>query len=93
MYMPPEIFTSNLKNVGPPIDVWAIGIIIFALVTGQLPFNGITTDEIIDSICLSNPAYPSGLSHLLKHLLSKIFVSNPVKRIKLIDILRHPWLE
>jgi serine/threonine protein kinase len=40
MYMPPEIFTSNLKNAGPPIDVWAIGIIIYALVTGYLPFNG-----------------------------------------------------
>lgn len=51
LYMPPEIFGKREKKIGIEVDVWALGVILFALVykinlilkvTGSLPFTGKT---------------------------------------------------
>jgi serine/threonine protein kinase len=39
-YMAPELFTHKLKKIGPHIDIWALGVILYSLVFGQLPFDG-----------------------------------------------------
>ena len=50
-YMAPELFDKNFSNsIGYSIDVWSIGIILFALVTGRLPFNGENNSEIIEKV-------------------------------------------
>jgi serine/threonine protein kinase len=50
-YMAPEVLNSSLKNVGPSVDVWAIGVIAFALVVGRLPFDGDTSETLVENIC------------------------------------------
>lgn len=42
MYMAPEVILGEIKFVGPPIDIWAIGVMIYALLCGTLPFQGET---------------------------------------------------
>jgi MAP/microtubule affinity-regulating kinase len=42
MYMPPEVLGGYIKNIGPSIDIWAIGVIMYALLCGTLPFTAET---------------------------------------------------
>jgi len=39
-YMAPEILLGKMKQAGPQLDIWAMGVILFALVYGDLPFGG-----------------------------------------------------
>jgi serine/threonine protein kinase len=38
-FLAPEVFKGT-ANAGPPLDVWALGVILFALLCGRLPFEG-----------------------------------------------------
>jgi MAP/microtubule affinity-regulating kinase len=39
-----------LKKIGPHIDIWALGVILFGLIVGQLPFDGETSKDIVAAI-------------------------------------------
>ncbi len=49
-YLPPEIFKNKNVGASPALDIWAIGCILFALVTGNLPFNDKQESQIIQKI-------------------------------------------
>jgi MAP/microtubule affinity-regulating kinase len=40
LYMAPEVLTGKVDKIGPNLDVWALGCILFGMVCGVLPFNG-----------------------------------------------------
>jgi MAP/microtubule affinity-regulating kinase len=40
--MAPEVLAGNMKEIGPSIDIWALGVILFGMVAGRLPFEGET---------------------------------------------------
>lgn len=48
-YMPPETLKSQ-SETSPAIDVWAIGVMMYAMLYGHLPFWGETEEEFIDKI-------------------------------------------
>ena len=50
MYMAPEVLTGKIKQIGPSIDVWAIGVMMYAMLCGTLPFNGESNSEIVSCI-------------------------------------------
>jgi serine/threonine protein kinase len=54
-YMSPEQFTGDRLAVGSATDIWAMGIILYQLCTGQLPFAGVTMMELMFNI--RNGAY------------------------------------
>jgi hypothetical protein len=56
-YMPPEQADGNLGQLGPPSDVYALGALLFRLLTGQAPFSGRSTLAILRAI-LEDPAPP-----------------------------------
>lgn len=91
-YAAPEILRGE-SYVGPECDVWSLGVIIFALRAGVLPFidKNKSTHETRDMIIEKHYVVPPEFSVELRHLLSQIFVE-PDKRIDLEQVLSHPWM-
>ena len=89
-YASPEMVGGNKYN-GFFIDVWATGIILFAMLCGYLPFEDENNDILFKQILEGKINYPSYLSDLSKDLLIKIIETNPDKRIKIEEIKKHPF--
>ncbi|CAB4255236.1 similar to Saccharomyces cerevisiae YDR507C GIN4 Protein kinase involved in bud growth and assembly of the septin ring, proposed to have kinase-dependent and kinase-independent activities [Maudiozyma barnettii] len=95
-YAAPEI-VSGIPYHGFASDIWSCGVILFALLTGRLPFD--EDDGNIRNLLLkvqSGQFEMPGEDECSKEaqdLLAKILVVDPTKRIKARDILKHPLLQ
>ncbi|CCH43774.1 Serine/threonine-protein kinase [Wickerhamomyces ciferrii] len=90
-YAAPEIVSGKHYH-GFESDVWSCGVILFALLTGRLPFD----DENIRSLLLKvqNGVFemPMDISIEAQDLISKMLTVEPNQRIKTHEILSHPLL-
>ena len=91
-YASPEMVKGK-KYDGFNIDIWAIGIILFAMLCGYLPFEDDENDnDILFSQIIKNKIdYPYFLSDLSLDILKRILVSDPEKRITLEEIKKHEF--
>ena len=89
-YASPEMVGGNKYN-GFFIDIWATGIILFAMLCGYLPFEDDNNDVLFKQILGGKIEYPNHLSEVSKDLLKKIIETNPDKRIKIDEIKKHPF--
>ncbi len=60
-YMSPEQALADAQGIGPPTDIFSLGVIFYELLTGQRPFKGNTLAELIRSLTSQEPAPPSTL--------------------------------
>ena len=60
-YMAPEI-VSKVEYAGPPADVWALGVLLFALLCGRFPFKGQNDKELYTKICKAELEIPKHVS-------------------------------
>eukprot|EP00824_Muranothrix_gubernata_P006439 TRINITY_DN1827_c0_g1_i3.p1 TRINITY_DN1827_c0_g1~~TRINITY_DN1827_c0_g1_i3.p1 ORF type:complete len:233 (+),score=8.30 TRINITY_DN1827_c0_g1_i3:33-701(+) len=88
--MAPEI-VSKKEYEGPPADVWALGVLLFAMLCGTFPFKGSTDKELYSRINAGNVNIPSHVSPLASALLLRIFVVDASQRITACQILQDPW--
>ena len=97
-YASPEMIRGKKYN-GLSIDLWACGIILFAMLCGYLPFDDKNNDGLFKKILEGKIDYPDpieddiDLSETALDLINKILTANPKKRIGIEDILRHPFME
>lgn len=96
-YIAPEVL-SRKEYDGKIADVWSCGVTLYVMLVGAYPFedpedpkNFRKTLQRILSVHYSIPDYVR-ISLECKHLLSRIFVANPEKRITIPEIKKHPWL-
>ena len=75
-YMAPEIVMKT-EYCGPPADIWAMGVLLFTILSGQFPYRGATDEELYDKICRADYHLPKevkdSLSPAAKDLISKLF--------------------
>ena len=87
-YASPEMVAGN-KYDGFKIDIWAIGIILYACLCGYLPFEDDDNDILFKKILQCKLDYPRYLSKLSKDIMNKILVTDPNKRITIEQIKKH----
>eukprot|EP00041_Stephanoeca_diplocostata_P026932 m.734161 g.734161 ORF g.734161 m.734161 type:complete len:506 (+) comp23079_c0_seq2:561-2078(+) len=89
-YAAPEIFTGQ-PYYGPEIDVWSMGVVLYALVTGALPFQAPNFDDLTSLVVNGVFSVPFYLSEACIDLLHKMICVDPEQRISLDGMQRHPW--
>lgn len=60
-YMAPEVLSGKIDKVGPSLDVWALGVILYIMVCGEMPFDGNEPTDVVQSICLGKFSFPDDL--------------------------------
>ena len=90
-YIAPEILKGKGYE-GFSVDVWSVGVVLYAMLSGTVPFKGNNLREL-HQLILSGQYKPiNDISKEASNLLKKILEIEPKKRISINDILSHSWL-
>ena len=98
-YISPEVLEHNYPLIGPGVDIWAFGVMIYLFFTGTTPFNSKKESEILENI--KNVKYSFDNTDIpddAKDLISKILIKDPKKRIgynsrDYSEIKNHPFFK
>ncbi|EPY87733.1 MAP/microtubule affinity-regulating kinase 3 isoform 5 [Camelus ferus] len=85
-YAAPELFQGK-KYDGPEVDVWSLGVILYTLVSGSLPFDGQNLKELRERVLRGKYRIPFYMSTDCENLLKRFLVLNPIKRGTLENVL------
>ena len=102
-YSSPEAFEDRDVPPLPPADMWALGVIVYIMLTGVHPFdiNGRATDEDIEQDVRNpdmklplGPKHPftRHLSPSARDLIQRLMERDPSKRLSAFEMLHHPWV-
>lgn len=89
-YAAPEVISGKLY-AGPEVDIWSCGVIVYALLCGTLPFDDESIPYLFRKIKGGIYILPSYLSDTSRDIISKMLVTDPLRRINIDEIRRHPW--
>ena len=91
VYLAPEM----IKEIGHDehLDIWCIGVLLFELLTGNVPFKGKDIESLNNNILSLKIVWPKDISNTAKNLILKILKRDPGDRISLVDMLKHPFFK
>lgn len=90
-YAAPEI-VSGQPYSGSEADTWSLGVLLFALLAGALPFDEATMPALISKIKEASFSIPYHFSTEASDLIKSMILVNPLYRIPIADIFKHPWI-
>ena len=93
-YIAPEVLN---KNYGTKSDMWSIGVVLYLLLSGELPFKFISMPKLYQAICIgtinfSSPIWDT-ISLEAKDLITKLICVDPNNRYSPAEALSHPWTQ
>jgi serine/threonine protein kinase len=91
-YMAPEI-VRRTEYEGKPVDMWSLGILLYALLCGCFPFRAKSYPDLYRRIARGTFAIPEELSASVKDLLRQFLTVDVSQRINAQAALRHSWLQ
>lgn len=91
-YAPPEML-SKFKYEPIKADIWSLGIVLYAMLAGFLPFDDDNTDVLYQKIIEGKFGMPHWISPEAQDLLGKIINKDPERRISIAQIYEHVWFK
>ena len=91
-YAAPEIIVGE-DYIGTAADIWSMGVVLFAMVCGKLPFRDTDARTLLSQISKGLSYGTTEPSINCRDLLTKILVYSPKERLTTEDILSHPWMK
>ncbi|ROW12810.1 hypothetical protein VMCG_00780 [Cytospora schulzeri] len=92
-FLPPELCVARHGDVsGTAADVWSMGVSLFCLRYGHIPFNRPSVLEIYDAIKTETPELPEDENPHFRDLITRLMGKDPETRIKMHEIREHPWV-
>ena len=81
-YMAPETLNGN-ATTSPAIDVWAIGVMFYTMIFGELPFYSSSEKDLIKKIVNDKVKYKNSypITQMGKDMLNAMLEKDPTKRI------------
>lgn len=91
-YLAPEVIKAE-GDVGPKSDVWSLGVLLYLLTFGVVPFKASDMQALYNKIIIGKFSFPKYYysSIELIDLLSKMLVVDIEERYSIEDVLVHPW--
>jgi serine/threonine protein kinase len=87
----PEV-VANREYDGKAADIWSLGICLYAMVTGTLPWRNCAGEDLVDEIQTADIEIPLCLSPRLQQLLAHMLDRDTAKRPTIEDVLNAPWI-
>lgn len=91
-YVAPEIL-SNRGYDGATSDTWSIGVILYVILTGYLPFDDRNLAVLYQKIFKGDAHIPKSISPGARDLIKRILDPNPSTRITISEIKEHEWFK
>jgi WD40 repeat protein/tetratricopeptide (TPR) repeat protein len=85
LYMAPEQANGQIKDIGPATDVYALGAILYEMLTGQPPFQGGPVAQLLKRVCEQEPVPPGQLQSVprdLETICLKCLAKEPERRYR-----------
>ena len=89
-YAAPEMIARDAYT--NKTDVWSLGILLYLLLTGNLPFQGSSIQECMRSVLYDDPVFPENLSFECRDLLSHMLDKDQETRYDIMEVLAHPLI-
>ena len=94
-YISPEVYSGSQPYDGAASDVWACGVLLYVMLVGRYPFSDPqdpnNSHKMMQRVLCAKFELPEEMTEECKDLLSRIFITDPKKRITVSGIYRHPW--
>ncbi|XP_049584179.1 serine/threonine-protein kinase SIK1 [Syngnathus scovelli] len=90
-YAAPEVFEGK-EYEGPQLDIWSLGVVLYVLVCGSLPFDGPSLPALRQRVTEGRFRIPFFMSQDCENLIRKMLVVDPAKRISVAQIKQHRWM-
>ncbi|XP_021526838.2 serine/threonine-protein kinase SIK3 isoform X8 [Aotus nancymaae] len=91
-YAAPELFEGKEYD-GPKVDIWSLGVVLYVLVCGALPFDGSTLQNLRARVLSGKFRIPFFMSTECEHLIRHMLVLDPNKRLSMEQICKHKWMK
>ncbi|KAH9280553.1 Maternal embryonic leucine zipper kinase [Echinococcus granulosus] len=90
-YAAPEVLQNQEYN-GPAADIWSMGVILYAILCGSLPFDPSKPEKLPKLIVKGQYSVDESLSASGRDLLAQMLCVDPTARISMMELSTHPWV-
>lgn len=91
-YCAPEVLTGQ-RYSGSGADIWSLGVILFTMITGGLPFDDDNLGRLARKVCSGVFYMPPEVPEAVASLLRQMLIVNPEDRLSLESVLQCDWLQ
>ena len=94
-YVAPEVLLRTPYN--KEVDIWSMGVILYYMLSGSLPFRGTKQQEVAEKIVYEDLEFDEDewetRSQKVQDLISRCLEKNPKERINIDEFINHPWFK